>query len=97
MIINPYEVLGVGPEASADEIRQRYLTLVRQFPPEREPQRFAQVRAAYDQLRDPIVSLERRLFNLTATDTFDTVQATERQRQRGRRLPTPVLLSLAEI
>jgi hypothetical protein len=33
---------------------------------------------------------------LTATDTFDTVQASERQRQRGRRLPTPVLLSLAE-
>ncbi len=96
MIINPYEVLGLGQEASADEIRQRYLTLVRQFPPEREPQRFAEVRAAYDQLRDPVVSLERRLFNLTATDTFDTVQASERQRQRGRRLPTQVLLSLAE-
>ena len=96
MIINPYEVLGVGPEATPDEIRQRYLALVREFPPEREPQRFAQIRAAYDQLRDPVASLERRLFNMTAIDTFDTLLAAERQRQRARRLPTPVLLSLSE-
>ena len=49
-----------------------------------------------DQLRDPVVSLERRLFNLTAVDTFDTLLAAERQRQRGKRLPTSVLLSLGE-
>jgi DnaJ-class molecular chaperone len=96
MIINPYEVLGVGPESTADEIRQRYLALVREFPPEREPQRFAQIREAYDQLRDPVASLERRLFNLTASDTFDTLLAAERRQQQGRRLPTPVLLSLSE-
>jgi len=96
MIIDPYDVLGVRPEATSDEIRQRYLALVREFPPEREPQRFAQVREAYDQLRDPVASMERRLLNTTAIDTFDTLLAAERQRQRGRRLSTSVLLSLAE-
>ena len=97
MMIDPYEVLGLGPEASEDEIRQRYLDLVREFPPEREPKRFADIREAYAQIRDPLVSMERRLFNLTALDTFDTLLAAERQRQRGRRLPTPVLLSLGEL
>jgi hypothetical protein len=29
-------------------------------------------------------------------DTFDTLLAAERQRQRARRLPTPILLSLGE-
>lgn len=96
MIIDPYDVLGVGPEASPDEIRRRYLTLVREFPPEREPERFAQIRAAYDQLRDPVASLERRLFSTTAMDTFDTLLAAERQQRHERRLPTAVLLSLAE-
>ena len=96
MLTDPYEVLGLGPEAGEDEIRQRYLALVREFPPEREPKRFAEIREAYDQIRDPVVSLERRLFNLTAVDTFDTLLAAERQRQRGRRLPTSVLLSLGE-
>lgn len=96
MISDPYHVLGVGPDTGPDEIRQRYLALVREFPPEREPQRFAQIREAYDQLRDPVASLERRLLNTTAIDTFDTLLAAERQRQGRRRLPTSLLLSLAE-
>ena len=95
-MIEPYEVLGVSADATEEQIRQRYLALVREFPPEQEPKRFAEIRDAYDQLRDPVVSLERRLFNLTAVDTFDTLLAAERQRQRSRRLPTPVLLSLGE-
>ncbi len=95
-MIDPYEVLGVSAEATEEQIRQRYLALVREFPPEQEPKRFAEVRAAYDQLRDPVASMERRLFNLTAVDTFDTLLAAERLRQRGKRLPTSVLLSLGE-
>ena len=31
----------------------RYLELVRQFPPDQAPERFAAVHAAYDALRDP--------------------------------------------
>jgi DnaJ-class molecular chaperone len=95
-MIDPYEVLSVSPDATEEQIRQRYLALVREFPPEQEPKRFAEIRQAYDQLRDPVVSLERRLFNVTAVDTFDTLLAAERQRQRARRLPTPILLSLGE-
>ncbi len=95
-MIDPYEVLSVSPDATEEQIRQRYLALVREFPPEQEPKRFAEIRQAYDQLRDPVVSLQRRLFNVTAVDTFDTLLAAERQRQRARRLPTPVLLSLGE-
>jgi len=95
-MIDPYELLSVSPDATEEQIRQRYLALVREFPPEQEPKRFAEIRQAYDQLRDPVVSLQRRLFNVTAVDTFDTLLAAERQRQRARRLPTPVLLSLGE-
>lgn len=72
------------------------MALCGEFPPEQEPKRFAEARAAYDQLRDPVASMERRLFNLTAVDTFDTLLAAERQRQGGKRLPTSVLLSLGE-
>jgi DnaJ-class molecular chaperone len=91
-----YDVLGLEADAGEDEIRQRYLTLVREFPPERNPDRFAVIRHAYDQLRDPVASLERRLFNTTATETFDTLLASEQQRWGKQRIPTEVLLSLAE-
>lgn len=95
-IIDPYQVLGLNPTATADEIRQQYLALVRESPPERDPQRFAQIRDAYDQLRDPVASLERQLLDTTAVHTFDTLLAAENKRRSARRLPTAVLLSLAE-
>ena len=93
---DPYETLGLSQDAGEEDIRQRYLTLVRENPPERAPERFAVIRAAYDQLRDPVMSLERRLFSLTATDTFDSLLAAEQQCLGRQRIPTDVLLSLAE-
>ena len=59
-MIDPYETMGLSPQADEREIRDRYLDLVRQFPPDREPERFASIRAAYEQLRDPAVRLRSR-------------------------------------
>jgi curved DNA-binding protein CbpA len=50
---DPYAALGLTREATAAEIKQAYFALVRSFPPEREPERFKQIRAAYERLRDP--------------------------------------------
>ena len=50
---DPYEILGVTPQADEAEIRRRSLALVREFPPERAPERFAAIRVAYDEVRNP--------------------------------------------
>ena len=96
MFGNAYQVLGVGPDAGAEEVRQHYLALVRQFPPERDPERFAEIRAAYDQLRDPVAGLDQRLFSLTATDTFESLVAAQQAAVSRRRIPTGALLALAD-
>ena len=93
---NPYQVLGVGVDAGEEEIRQRYLTLVRQFPPDQQPEQFARVRAAYDELRDPVKNLRRRLFSPTATDTIEALAAKEYEKMHQRRVPTDALLLLAD-
>ncbi|MBV8089365.1 MAG: J domain-containing protein, partial [Alphaproteobacteria bacterium] len=55
----PYEVLGVKPDASADEIRKSYRQLAKQFHPDLNPgkpeaeARFKSISAAYDLLSDP--------------------------------------------
>src|SRR5437667_6385058 len=55
----PYEVLGVKPNASADEIRKAYRKLAKQFHPDLNPgkpaaeARFKAVTAAHDILSDP--------------------------------------------
>jgi Flp pilus assembly protein TadD len=47
-----YEVLGIEKNADAQEIKRAYFSLVRQFPPERFPEEFKVLRAAYDTLMD---------------------------------------------
>jgi DnaJ domain len=50
---NPYDVLGLPRQASETDIKRAYFQLVRQFPPERQPEKFRDIRTAYEQLRDP--------------------------------------------
>jgi len=60
---DPFTVLGVGEDAGDDEIKERYLALVRAFPPDREPERFQACRAAFEALRDRRKRLETRLLS----------------------------------
>ena len=59
---NPYQLLGVSEDASFEEIRKAYLMRVRLSPPEQDPHRFRQIRAAYGRLKD---GAERRALDLS--------------------------------
>lgn len=65
-ITDPYVVLGLERGASQVEIRQTYFALVRQYPPEQDPQTFKIIRAAYEKLRTPEARAETDLFLLQA-------------------------------
>ena len=47
---SPYEVLGVSPEATIKDIKRKYRELVREFTPEHHPDKFMEIRSAYDAL-----------------------------------------------
>lgn len=53
-LLNPFAVLGLTEDASEDEIRSRYLELVKRYPPDREPERFRQIHAAFEIAREPL-------------------------------------------
>jgi curved DNA-binding protein CbpA len=63
---DPYSVLGLAPGAAQADIRRAYLDLVRAHPPEREPEMFKRVRAAYEQLCTADAQAETDLFLLQA-------------------------------
>ena len=69
---DPYETLGLNTDAGEAEIRRRYLELVREFPPDRAPERFTAIHAAYEALRDPARRLHAQLFHPeTKTDSLE--------------------------
>jgi curved DNA-binding protein CbpA len=95
-VADPYKVLGIGPDADEATLRRRYLELVRQYPPEKCPQQFAEIREAYDDARDPETRLQKLLFGANAEESLDDIVADVRVSVQSARIPTEVLLSMAE-
>ncbi|KAB8314022.1 tetratricopeptide repeat protein [Tolypothrix campylonemoides VB511288] len=52
MVYELYHILEISSQASADEIKQAYFRLVRKYSPEKDPERFQQIRIAYNTLSD---------------------------------------------
>lgn len=93
---NPYQALGLESSAGEAAVRARYLELVRQHPPDRDPQRFAEIRKAYEDLRDPVRLMAQRLFDYRSHDTIEGIVTELEDRVRNTRLPTATLLSLGD-
>ncbi len=95
---DPYEVLGLSRTADEGETRRRYLELVRQFPPDRDPTRFAEIRAAYDEVRDPVRRLQNQVLEPDSGETITSLanEIRDRLRQELQKLPVETLLAMAE-
>lgn len=92
--IDPFEFLGLPEDAGAEVVRSRYLELVKKFPPDREPDKFRQLQAAYEAARDPLV-LARRLLNLSSPDEPPSWQSViDRQANQPPKMTVDFLLSL---
>jgi curved DNA-binding protein CbpA len=61
--MDPYEILGVSPDADDDVIRKAYLELVRRFSPDTDPEAFKSISRAYEQVKDEKTRLRHYLFN----------------------------------
>ena len=87
---DPFAVLGVERDATAEDVRRAYFRLVRQNPPEAHPEEFKRIRAAYETLRSPLRRAELALMafgglptevdldlvaQASAADDFDVVTA----------------------
>ncbi|MEZ6118840.1 MAG: J domain-containing protein [Pirellulaceae bacterium] len=51
---NPFDVLGLSADADEKAIRERYLQLVKKYPPERDPDAFQKIQNAFELVKDPL-------------------------------------------
>lgn len=91
---DPYLVLGLPPDASDEQVRRRYLELIKLHSPEKDPARFSQVRAAYEALRDRTARVELRLFGPDQDDHLQDVVEQVQTLGARRRVSLQQLLSL---
>lgn len=91
---DPYQVLGLTFEASDEDIRRRYLELVRKHTPERDPERFSAIRAAYESLKDVVSRVRYRLFEAGEEDHLDDLLEAAKFPSPRRRLGLNDLINL---
>lgn len=60
----PYAILGVPENATQQEIRQAYLELLRKFPPEQAPDKFQELRDAWQLVADDVARARLAVFGL---------------------------------
>jgi curved DNA-binding protein CbpA len=96
MVTDPHAVLGLPADADDEAIRRRYLELVREFPPDHHPDKFAQVREAFEALKDLNTRLRRRLFERSRNDSLDVLIEELACRSPRRRISLEALLSAAQ-
>ena len=94
MVTDAYAVLGLPADSDDDTIRRRYLELVRQYSPERHPERFAAVRQAYESLRDLDTRLRHRLFEAGRNESLEPLIEELTCRSPRRRVSLGTLLNV---
>lgn len=86
-MLKDYLMLGLLPDAQDEQIRKRYLSLVKQYTPERDPDRFQEISTAYERIKDESSRIKSQLFDpMKITDPEkaiqDFVRAASPQRRR---------------
>ena len=94
-MLTPYLVLGLAPEASGEEIRARYLELVKAHPPGRDPERCQRITSAYEAVKDERMRAETAIFGAARYGDFE-LAVMDLVRARPPRRGCPGLRALLE-
>lgn len=89
----PFQVLGLPYDATESVIRARYLELVKRYPPDREPEHFRKIQAAYESARDPLL-LAQQMLEMPAEGRPQWDELIEKQTENPPVISVPFLLSL---
>ena len=77
---DPLAVLGLDHDAGAEEIRAAYLRLIREHPPDKEPDAFERIRDAHDLLCDPMERVDRLMVLVDPTRPLEDLIGERRAR-----------------
>jgi len=95
VVSDAIQMLGLESFPSPEQIRAAYLHRVKLFPPDREPERFREIHAAYQILNDPLAQAKQMLD--PPSRQVDLMQVIEGLSQRKANLSVSDLLALGNV
>ena len=85
-MLSNYFILGLDLDVTDEEIRKRYLELIKQYTPEKDPNRFQEITSAYEQIKTPRARIRGKLFGaLSVSDAEEALLFLGRARTAVRR------------
>ena len=88
-------ILDLKLDATPEQVRAAYLAKVQQFPPDREPEKFAEIHQAYQWLCNPLAFAEALL--QTTVEPPDLEAIVDAAKAQPPRLTPAQLLSLGNV
>ena len=70
----PYEILGISEDCNDETVKQGYLLMVKRFPPERFPEDFQRIRAAYEKIKTKKDRATLELFDMTLPEPEELIR-----------------------
>ncbi|NOQ34966.1 MAG: DnaJ domain-containing protein [Methylococcaceae bacterium] len=75
-MLTPFEILELSETANDEAIKKAYLKKVRQYPPEQAPDKFQQIRDAYELIKTERLRISYQLFNHEKPDFLQLLAQT---------------------
>ncbi len=70
----PYETLDISKDCNDETVKQGYLLMVKQFPPERFPEDFQRIRSAYEKIKTEKDRAALELFDTTLPEPEELIR-----------------------
>ena len=80
----PYEILGISEKCNDKTVKQGYLLMVKQFPPERFPEDFQRIRHAYEKIKTEKDRAALELFDRTLPEPEEMIQELSKVSTKNR-------------
>ena len=85
-MLSSYFIMGLDLDVTDEEIRKRYLELIKQYTPEKDPNQFQKITSAYEQIKTPRARIRGKLFGtLSVSDAEEALLSLGRSRTPVRR------------
>ena len=95
----PFEILAVAETADDEQVKAAYLQKIRAFPPERFPEKFKMIRAAFEQIRSRQARVAYRLFDFdepSFANFLSALQLAPERRMAAERLQELIVQAVRE-